>query len=54
MCVMCEITGRDYSHTHNLPISEVTTVNGVVQLEYPHILQALIQVLMLICISSKY
>ena len=38
MCVMCEITGRDYYHTHNLPISEVTTINGVVQLEYPHIL----------------
>ena len=35
---MCEITGRDYYHTHNLPISEVTTINGVVQLEYPHIL----------------
>ena len=38
MCVMCEMTGRDYYHTHNLPISEVTTINGVVQLEYPHIL----------------
>ena len=28
MCVMCEMTGRDYYHTHNLPISEVTTING--------------------------